>query len=145
MRQERNIGVRRIQNELIRHHNLKLSLASIHKALKIKDFQPLARIKRHKKYNRYSRPVPGDRVQVDTCKITNNVFQYTAIDDCTRFRILEIYTKKNAVNTLDFIDKMIEQFPFPIQRVQTDRGTEFFAVEVQEKLMDNCIKFRCKS
>jgi hypothetical protein len=37
---------------------------------------------------------------------------------------------------------MIEQFPFPIQRVQTDRGTEFFAVEVQEKLMDDCIKFR---
>jgi len=37
---------------------------------------------------------------------------------------------------------MIEQFPFPIQRVQCDRGREFFAVRVQEKLMNYCIKFR---
>ena len=32
--------------------------------------------------------------------------------------------------------------PFPIQRVQTDRGREFFAVKVQEKLMEYGIKFR---
>jgi hypothetical protein len=31
-------------------------------------------------------------------------------------------------NTLDFIDVMIEQFPFPVQRIQCDRGCEFFAV-----------------
>jgi hypothetical protein len=44
--------------------------------------------------------------------------------------------------TLDFIDVMIEQFPFPIQRIQCDRGNEFFAVKVQEKLMEYSIKFR---
>ena len=32
--------------------------------------------------------------------------------------------------------------PFPIQRVQTDRGTEFFAEKVQDWLRDNFIKFR---
>jgi transposase InsO family protein len=32
--------------------------------------------------------------------------------------------------------------PFPIQRIQTDRGREFFAVKVQEKLKEYCIKFR---
>ena len=31
--------------------------------------------------------------------------------------------------------------PFPIQRFQTDRGREFFAVKVQEKMMENGIKF----
>jgi transposase InsO family protein len=37
---------------------------------------------------------------------------------------------------------MIEQFPFPIQRIQCDRGREFFAIRVQEKLMEYSIKFR---
>ena len=32
--------------------------------------------------------------------------------------------------------------PFPIQRFQTDRGREFFAVKVQERLKEYGIKFR---
>lgn len=32
--------------------------------------------------------------------------------------------------------------PFPVQRVQTDRGREFFAYKVQQWLMESCIKFR---
>ncbi len=40
------------------------------------------------------------------------------------------------------IDIMVERFPFPIQRIQTDRGKEFFAVKVQEKFMEYGIKFR---
>jgi transposase InsO family protein len=31
---------------------------------------------------------------------------------------------------------------FPTQRVQSDRGGEFFAKRVQRWLMDHCIKFR---
>ena len=55
---------------------------------------------------------------------------------------MELYKRRTAANTLDFIDVMIEQFPFPIQRIQCDRGLEFFAVKVQEKLMKYSIKFR---
>jgi transposase InsO family protein len=32
--------------------------------------------------------------------------------------------------------------PFPVQRIQTDRGQEFFAYKVQEQLRDWRIKFR---
>ncbi len=32
--------------------------------------------------------------------------------------------------------------PFPIQRIQSDRGQEFFAYEVQERLKEYAIKFR---
>jgi len=55
---------------------------------------------------------------------------------------MELYKRRSATNTLDFIDVMIEQFPFPVQRIQCDRGREFFAVKVQEKLMKYSIKFR---
>lgn len=37
---------------------------------------------------------------------------------------------------------MIEEFPFPIQRIQTDRGAEFFGLEFQSSMKRNCIKFR---
>lgn len=37
---------------------------------------------------------------------------------------------------------MLEEFPFPIQRIQTDRGAEFFGLEFQLAMKRNCIKFR---
>ena len=81
-------------------------------------------------------------MQIDTCKIASDIYQYTAVDDCTRWRVLDIYKRRTAANTLEFIDKMVEEFPFPIQRIQSDRGREFFAVKVQEKFMEYGIKFR---
>jgi transposase InsO family protein len=37
---------------------------------------------------------------------------------------------------------VIEEMPLPIQRIQTDRGKEIFAINVQEIMMDYCIMFR---
>ncbi len=63
---------------------------------------------------------------MDTCKIAPGIYQYTAVDDCSRWRVLEIYKRRAATNTLHFLDMVLEQFPFPVQRIQTDRGLEFF-------------------
>jgi len=70
------------------------------------------------------------------------LYQYTAIDDCTRYRVLQIYKKRTASNTLDFLDKVLEKLPFPVQRIQADCGMEFFAEKVQRRLMEYGIKFR---
>lgn len=142
LRNERNLGARRIQTELIRLHNCPLSLASIHKALTTQQAYPIKKLRRKKKFKRYSRPIPGDRIQMDTCKISPGIYQYTAVDDCSRWRVLEIYKRRTANNTLHFLDLVIEQFPFAIQRIQTDRGLEFFAENVQLKMMELGIKFR---
>jgi len=138
----RNLGVRRIQSELFRNHDYNLSLASIHKVLKKLDAKPLLKLKRNKKFKRYQRAIPGERIQLDTCKIAPGIYQYTAVYDCSRWRVLQIYPRRTASNTLNFLDEMVERFPFPIQRIQTDRGLEFFALEVQAKLMEYGIKFR---
>lgn len=142
LRSQRNLGARRIQTELIRLHECSLSLATIHKVLTAQQAEPFKKLKRKKKFKRYSRPIPGDRIQMDTCKISPGIYQYTAVDDCSRWRVLEIYTRRTANNTLQFLDLILEQFPFAIQRIQTDRGLEFFAEKVQLKLMDFGIKFR---
>ena len=143
VRKARKLGPKRLRSELKRLHDISLSVAVIHKVLTRNSCKPLIRPpKKKSEYLRYSRPIPGERVQMDTCKIGPNLYQYTAIDDCTRYRVLQIYKKRTADNTLDFLERLVEQMPFPIQRLQTDRGMEFFAEKVQRRLMEYCIKFR---
>ena len=142
LRQENNLGARRIKNELKRQYQLSLSLATIHKILVKNKVKPLRRPKREKRVLRYSRLIPGERVQVDTCKIAPGIYQYTAIDDCTRYQIMEIYPARTAANTILLFERMVEEMRFPVQSIQTDRGKEFFAYKVQEWLREYCIKFR---
>lgn len=139
LRETRNLGAKRIQTQLSRLHEYSLSLATIHKVLTAQ--QALSK-NQGEKSKRYSRSIPGDRIQMDTCKIGPEIYQYTAIDDCSCWRVLEIYKCRTANNPLQFLDLVLEQFPFAIQRIQTDRGLEFFAENVQQKLMELGIKFR---
>jgi transposase InsO family protein len=141
LRRDNNLGARRIQNELKRQYQLSLSLATIHKVLVKNKVKPLRRPKREKRTRRYSKAVPGERVQVDTCKIAPGMYQYTAVDDCTRYQVMEIYSTRTAVTTISFLEKVVEEMHFPIQSIQTDRGKEFFAYKVQEWLAEYCIKF----
>ena len=82
---------------------------------------------------RYEKQVPGHHVQVDV-KFLDLIdpegrkirrFQYTAIDDATRIRALRIYEKHTQVSAIDFIDHVVDRFPFRIQTVRTDNGHEF--------------------
>jgi transposase InsO family protein len=127
---------------LNRQYGLSLSLSTIQKVLNENNVLPLRRPKRGKRIRRYSRKIPGERVQIDTCKIALGLYQYTAVDDCTRYLVAEVYSARTASNTILFLEKVIEEMPFPVQRVQTDRGKEFFAYKVQEWLMEYSIRFR---
>ena len=143
MRNERKLGVRRVQSEIKRLHGISLSLATIHKVFKNSNLPYLQKRRYYRKEaKRYNCKLPGERVQMDVCKIAGGLYQYTAIDDCTRYKILALYKRRTALNTLDFLEQVMDRMPFPIQRIQTDRGQEFFAYEVQEKLMEYGIKFR---
>jgi transposase InsO family protein len=91
---------------------------------------------------RYSRPLPGDRIQLDTMKVASGRFQYTAIDDCIRLRVLGLYPARTAAHAVHFSEnRIMEGFPFPIQRVQTDRGAEF-GTAFHGALRQYCMKFR---
>lgn len=126
-----------------RLYGVSISTATVHKILKKNNKQYL-KLKRYyrKRQTRYNRPIPGDRVQMDVCKIAPGIYQYTAIDDCSRFKVLQLFPRRTATNTLKFLDTVLEQMPFAIQRIQTDRGKEFFAYSVQDRLMEWGIKFR---
>jgi transposase InsO family protein len=75
-------------------------------------------------------------------KVAPGLYQYTAVDDCTRYRVLAVFKRRTAANTLQFLEQVVEEMPFPIQRIQTDRGREFFATKVQVWMQSRCVKFR---
>ena len=54
-------------------------------------------------------------------------YQFTAINDATRISALKMYEKHNQASAIDFIDYVIEKFPFRIHTIKTDRGHEFQA------------------
>ena len=79
--------------------------------------------------------MPGHHIQVDVKFLTFRGkrgekvrrFQYTAIGDATRVRALKVYEKHTQVNAIDFIEHIIEKFPFRIREVRTDNGHELQA------------------
>ena len=126
---------KRLRHELRRLHGVVLSPATIHKVLVRPELDAAAvrRRGRHKP-KRCSRPIPGDRVQLDTCKIRPGLCQYTAIDDCSRFLVLGLARRRSAAATLAFLDQVAEEMPFPIQRIQTNRGADAAPSNGQRRL-----------
>ena len=51
-------------------------------------------------------------------------YQYTAIDDATRVRALKVYRRHTQANAIDFINDVVEKFPFGIYTIRPDRGHE---------------------
>lgn len=90
------------------------------------------RYKRHKeRWKRYEKPQPGHSLQVDVKFIAplagsrQKHYQFTAIDDCTRVRVLKIYSRLNQKTAIQFIDYVLEKLPFGVKLIQTDNGAEF--------------------
>jgi transposase InsO family protein len=52
-------------------------------------------------------------------------YQFTAIDDCTRLRVLRTYPKCNQQTAIQFLDDVLERLPFRVEVIQTDNGVEF--------------------
>ena len=80
---------------------------------------------------------PGERVQVDVKYVPLNCltkeikeqdgryYQYTAIDEYTRKRVLWASKEHSTYASEEFLKIIIKKFPFKIECIQTDNGTEF--------------------
>jgi transposase InsO family protein len=84
-----------------------------------------------KRWKRYEKPQPGHRLQVDVKFLERipgtrkRLYQFTAIDDCTRIRILKIYDACNQTTAIRFADDVVRRLPFRVHVIQTDNGAEF--------------------
>jgi transposase InsO family protein len=121
---------------LQRYHDIRISRNGCYQVLKRNHLNRLpdnVKKRSRNKFTRYEKKVPGHHVQVDVKFLffkdedgrRIKRFQYTAIDDCTRIRALKIYDYHNQSSSIDFINYVIEKFPFRIKTIRTDNGHEF--------------------
>lgn len=78
---------------------------------------------------------PGQRIQIDVkfvpdaCLVGDakgkKFYQYTAIDEYSRFRYLEAFEEHSTYTSTVFLHHVLKKFPFKVECVQTDNGMEF--------------------
>jgi transposase InsO family protein len=137
LRREYQIGAVWITYYLDRYHGIKISESTVSRVLKAHGVNRLLQTapRRALHTKRYAKKVPRHHVQVDVKflqlkdKDGNAIkrYQYTAIDDATRIRALQIYPQHNLAYAIQFMDYVVEKFPFRIGTVRTERGPEFQA------------------
>lgn len=81
--------------------------------------------------------VPGEKVQIDVKEVPyhclrgnlvrddKHLYQWTAIDECTRYRFVYGFEEHTPENSVKFLRMLEKAFLFKIQTIQTDNGTEF--------------------
>ena len=75
---------------------------------------------------------PGQKVQIDVKYVPSRCvangqkyYQFTAVDECTRWAFREMYDERSTYSARDFLLNLVTIAPFPIRLAQTDNGTEF--------------------
>ena len=80
---------------------------------------------------------PGQRVQIDVKYVPDSCivgdakaegkkfYQYTVIDEYSRFRYLEAFEDHSSYSSMVFLEHMLKAFKFKVECVQTDNGQEF--------------------
>jgi len=81
--------------------------------------------------------IPGEKVQIDVKVVPNScirgkhrrdgkkMYQWTAIDECTRVRYVYGYDEHTPKNSVNFLERFLKWFPFETMCIQTDNGVEF--------------------
>jgi len=125
-------GAARTRVWLRRVHSINLYQETIQRAFRRMGLPYLP--KRAKRRSRprqmklFEKDEPGDSVQLDVKFVRvegKRRFQYTALDDCSRFRVLRVFSRHHVSSSLRFFSHVRKKMPFTIRKVQVDHGHEF--------------------
>ncbi len=135
LRQEYHFGPGKITDYLKRFHQIAISRSTVHRLLQKHGMHRLPRNQQPRasgaRWQRYEKPTPGHRLQMDVKFLERlpgsrrRLYQFTAIDDCTRIRVLKVFDACNQRTAIQFLDEVIRRLPFRVHVVQTDNGSEF--------------------
>jgi transposase InsO family protein len=135
LRQRYHFGPGKIADYLRRFHGLSIARSTVHRILGKHGMSRLPANQKYqshrKRWQRYEKPQPGHRLQMDVkfleriAGTRKRLYQFTAIDDCTRVRVLKVYDACNQSTAIRFIDEVLRRLPFRVHVIQTDNGAEF--------------------
>ena len=122
LRENYHFGAGRIADYLKRFHQLSIATSSVHRILQRHGLARLPANQKHRphkqRWKRYEKPQPGHRLQMDVKFLERipgtrrRLYQFTAIDDCTRIRVLKIYDRCNQATAIQFVDEVRRRLPF---------------------------------
>lgn len=135
-RQNKQLGLVCLWVHLKQHHSYSRSLSALYRLLRKQGvIEPPKKRKRRASKAYEPILVPGERVQVDVKYVPKEsltgelsgrrLYQYTAIDECTRWRYTAVFSELSTYNSTLFVAKLRKAFPFEIACIQTDNGVEF--------------------
>lgn len=135
LRQHYHFGPGKIADYLKRFHEVSVARSSVHRILGKHGMNRLPANQKHRphkqRWQRYEKPQPGHRLQMDVKFLERipgtqkRLYQFTAIDDCTRIRVLKVYDTCNQRTAIQFFDEVRRRLPFRVRVLQTDNGAEF--------------------
>lgn len=133
-RHNKRLGLVCLWMHLKMNHGYKRTVTALYRLLRREGVIPPPTKKRRRKSKPYEPIlVPGERFQIDVKHVPKSCivgkkkrfYQYTAIDECTRWRYAVIYDELSTCNSVRFLKDLISRFPFEIGCIQTDNGAEF--------------------
>lgn len=106
-----------------------MSARGIHKVLSREGMVRTRRRFPHKDTWRPRTTTPGEVVEIDVAFMRRYkgkwLYQFTAIDTCTRWRFVRIYELHQVGTALAFLAELRERAPFTVCGVKTDNGSVF--------------------
>lgn len=121
-------GARRLHAHLRQAGLVRCSASSVYRVLRragllTRQPRPPKRV-----WQRYAKAFPGERAQLDLKYLPQGRYQLTLIDDCSRLLAAAVLTGRTAQHVAAALPGLLASFPFPVQCLQTDNGSEFFDV-----------------
>lgn len=112
------------------------SISGLYRVLRRIDGKPV-KLPNPKKKSKPYEPMqyPGQKGQIDvkfvpaSCLVGEaegkKFYQYTFIDEYSRYRYLEAFEEHSTYTSTLFLKHVVEKFPYAIECIQTDNGSEF--------------------
>lgn len=118
-----SIGYNTIQKIINRHPEL----ANTQHIKKLRKHRTLS-IARLRAARELREKYPGSLVQIDTKHLYimgKRFYLFVAVDCKSRFGFIWAYQTISSQSAADFLQRVVEYFPFPLEAVQTDNGSEY--------------------
>lgn len=121
----------------LRERGYSRCVESLYRVMKREDLMPQKKkVKKYvpKPYEQMTHP--GERIQIDVKVVPRKciadpelrLYQYTAIDEYSRYRVLGAYPEQSTYSSTDFLKKVVLEFTrkgIEVECIQTDNGMEF--------------------
>ena len=104
-----------------------LSRSNLHRCLKRNGLSVLPKeeknIREKKKFKNYE--IGYLHIDITEVKLETKFYIFVAIDRISKFVVVRIFEKQTIENAVNFLQEVIESFPYKIHRILTDNGAQF--------------------